>query len=87
MRIRELLSYIDVKSAKITPRGETRRILDLCHNSKYATPNCLFFCKSGALTDGHIYAPHAYKNGARIFIAERHKFFYTKFIGTNIVKW
>ena len=71
MILRELLEHIEVKSAKITPRGEARRILDLCHNSRHATPNCLFFCKSGALTDGHIYAPHAYQNGARLFIAER----------------
>ena len=71
MTIRDIMGMIEIRSSHITRFGENRRILSLCHNSRYATPNSLFFCKGGALTDGHIYAPHAYKNGARLFIAER----------------
>lgn len=71
MKIRDILSEIDVISAYIPDAMNRRRILSLCHNSKYATPTCAFFCKAGALADGHLYATHAYENGARIFIAER----------------
>ena len=71
MKINDLLSEIDVISSYIPEPMTRRRILTLCHNSKHATPTCAFFCKAGALVDGHRYAPHAYENGARIFIAER----------------
>lgn len=71
MKIKDILSEIDVISSYIPDAMNRRRILSLCHNSKYATPTCAFFCKAGALADGHLYAPHAYENGARIFIAER----------------
>lgn len=71
MTIRDIIEKINVTSAHISSMGERRRILDLCHDSRKATPHCLFFCKSGALVDGHAYAPHAYKNGARVFVAER----------------
>ncbi len=71
MTIRDILEKIDVVSSYISPKGERHRILSLCHDSRRATPQSLFFCKSGALTDGHIFAQHAYKNGARLFIAER----------------
>ena len=71
MTIRDIIEKIEVSSAYISPLGEKRRILALCHDSRRATPHCLFFCKSGALADGHAFAPHAYKNGARLFIAER----------------
>ena len=71
MILRDFLDKIDVISSYIAPKGDRRRILSLCHDSRRATPQCLFFCKSGALVDGHAFAPHAYKNGARLFIAER----------------
>lgn len=71
MKIKDILNQIDVISSYIPDAMNRRRILSLCHNSKYATPTCAFFCKAGALADGHLYAPHAYENGARIFIAER----------------
>jgi len=71
MKIKDILGKIDVISSYIPDAMNRRRILSLCHNSKYATPTCAFFCKAGALADGHLYAPQAYENGARIFIAER----------------
>ena len=71
MKINDILCEIDVITSYIPDAMKRRRILSLCHNSRYATPTCAFFCKAGALTDGHLYAPHAYANGARIFIAER----------------
>jgi len=71
MKINDILCEIDVIRSYIPDEMKRRRILSLCHNSKYATPTCAFFCKAGALTDGHLYAPNAYANGARIFVAER----------------
>ncbi len=71
MRINDLLHLIDISSSYIPEKIYSLPVLSLCHNSKHATPNSVFFCKKGALTDGHLYAHNAYSNGARIFIAER----------------
>lgn len=71
MKIREIIKKIEYISAKVPRELYGREIRSLCHNSRYASPTCLFFCKTGAMTDGHIYAPQAYMNGARLFIAER----------------
>ncbi len=71
MRIRDILQSIDIVSHSVPQKMLSRQIVSLCHNSRYADPTCLFFCKRGALTDGHKYAPHAYENGARFFVAER----------------
>lgn len=71
MKINDILNNIDVTSSHIPNETRKRVILSLCHDSRRATPTCAFFCKKGALSDGHEYAFHAYANGARIFIAER----------------
>ena len=71
MRIRDVLQSIDFTSHSVPQNMLSRQIASLCHNSRYADPTCLFFCKRGALTDGHKYAAHAYENGARFFVAER----------------
>lgn len=71
MKITDIIRELDVLSAYIPTPMRRRTVLTLCHNSKYATPTCAFFCKTGALADGHTYAYSAYLNGARIFIAER----------------
>lgn len=71
MRISDVLQNIDIVSHSIPQNMLSRRMASLCQNSRYANPTCLFFCKKGALTDGHKYASHAYENGARFFVAER----------------
>ncbi len=70
MNIEDIVKDINVISSYIPNELMGARVLSLCHNSKYATPYCAFFCKKGARTDGHEYAKYAYENGARIFIAE-----------------
>lgn len=70
MKIQDILNNIDVISSHVPDATRRRVILSLCHDSRRATPTCAFFCKKGALSDGHEYAFHAYANGARIFIAE-----------------
>lgn len=71
MKIKDIIEKIDVTSAHIPEELNRRTILSLCHNSSQACPTCAFFCKKGAVTDGHTYAYSAYLNGARIFVAER----------------
>lgn len=71
MNILSMLDKIEVTSSYIPDGVKNRKILSLCHDSRKASPTSLFFCKVGALTDGHFFAPAAYKNGARLFIAER----------------
>ena len=71
MKITDIIKELEVLSAYIPAPMRRRTVLTLCHNSKYATPTCAFFCKTGAIADGHAYAYSAYLNGARIFIAEK----------------
>lgn len=70
MRLKELLSSIKINkySSDTFPNID---VLCLCHDSRRAVVGSVFVCKSGAVSDGHGYAPAAYANGARVFIAER----------------
>ena len=70
MKIREIIDCLDVVSLKIPKGMRGRTIAHLCHNSRAATATCLFFCKRGALVDGHRYAKSAYEKGARFFVVE-----------------
>ena len=71
MKIKEVLRALHFVSWSIPENMRGREILTLCHDSRLATPTCLFFCKVGAITDGHLYAKNAYQNGARFFVVER----------------
>lgn len=44
---------------------------DIAYNSKKAKKNYIFVCIKGETLDGHKYAKDAYKNGCRIFIAQK----------------
>ena len=71
MKIKEILANLNYISLRIPTGIRMPEIVSLCHNSKHADPTCLFFCKRGALSDGHRFARHAYENGARYFVVER----------------
>ena len=71
MKIQDIIQKIEVTSLYVPEELYRRTVLSLCHSSTSACPTCAFFCKRGAVTDGHDYAYAAYLNGARIFIAER----------------
>lgn len=71
MKIKDIILSLDCVSYKIPKGMRGRTIVHLCHNSRSASPTCLFFCKRGALCDGHKYARSAYENGARFFVVER----------------
>ncbi len=45
-------------------------VSDIAYNSKKAGENIVFVCLSGAVTDGHRYAPMAYEKGSRVFVCE-----------------
>ena len=70
MKITDIINEISVISSYIPIEMLECDILSLCHDSRRAAPTCAFFCKTGALTDGHLFAPNAYEKGARIFVAE-----------------
>ena len=71
MKIKDIVANLDVVSLSIPAEMRGRTIAHLCHNSRAASPTCLFFCRRGALTDGHKYAMSAYEKGARFFVVER----------------
>ena len=71
MKIGDIIRSLDCISYNIPVNMRGRTIAHLCHNSRIASPTCLFFCKRGALVDGHRYAKNAYENGARFFVVER----------------
>ena len=50
----------------------SEREIDFVTNSSFeATEGSIFVCIKGFSADGHIFAPHAYGNDCRVFIAER----------------
>ena len=73
MILKELLSAIDY--TEIVNRSgisiDKTEISSLSSYSDNATENSLFVCISGSVTDGHGYAPEAYKRSCRVFVAER----------------
>ena len=71
MKVKEIMENIRYLSWSIPKELRGREVFSLCHDSRRATPNCVFFCKAGAVTDGHRYAMNAYMNGARLFVVER----------------
>ena len=71
MKISDILNEINVISSYIPDDYLGKDIISLCHDSRRATPGSVFFCKTGAANDGHLFAPSAYENGARVFVAER----------------
>ncbi len=46
-------------------------IHSLCYHSREANEHAVFFCLVGKTSDGHTYAPSAYRAGCRIFIVEQ----------------
>lgn len=46
-------------------------IVDLCYDARKAQSGMVFFALQGRTLDGSLYIPQAYKNGSRIFVAEK----------------
>ena len=73
--LRDILSAVP-DGAPLGNTGAWRRIWDepismLRCDSRLATAGTVFFCLVGKTSDGHLYAPGAYRNGCRVFVVER----------------
>ena len=66
MRLCELLSFLPPE-----PSFADVEIDLITENSAKATKSALFVCISGSRADGHAYAADAYRNGCRVFLAQR----------------
>ena len=53
------------------PGAESLQVTDLAYDSRVASPGSLFFCRAGALDDGHRYAADAVAAGAVALVCER----------------
>ncbi|MCL2881488.1 MAG: UDP-N-acetylmuramoyl-L-alanyl-D-glutamate--2,6-diaminopimelate ligase [Coriobacteriia bacterium] len=49
----------------------TLRVMSLAHNSRQVCPGTLFFCITGAQSDGHDFAADAVRSGAAALVVER----------------
>lgn len=67
MKLSSLLSKIGIS---LPPELQTATVGAITQNSKTAGSGTLFVCLCGAHTDGHAFAPAAYANGCRWFVAE-----------------
>ena len=64
MRATELFCGFD------TPVLPDKELLTLTENASLANQDAVFVCIRGARHDGHRFAPDAYRNGCRFFVAE-----------------
>ena len=66
----KVIDYSEVINRSGTD-AECVEIESLCSDSRKAKAGSVFVCISGTVSDGHEYSINAYKNGCRIFVAER----------------
>ena len=72
--IESLLTTLAGGIAPTTPLWDSAKnaiITALCYDSRLATEGTVFFCLVGKVSDGHTFAPSAYRRGCRFFVAER----------------
>ncbi|NLA77466.1 MAG: UDP-N-acetylmuramoyl-L-alanyl-D-glutamate--2,6-diaminopimelate ligase [Clostridiales bacterium] len=66
MILSEILRGIEC-SGSFLPDAE---INDIAYDSRKTGTGIMFVCLTGAKSDGHAFAPDAYENGSRVFVAE-----------------
>lgn len=66
MILSEIIKNFDTKVI-----GDNVQVKNLCHNSKEVTKGDMFFCLTGGVVDGHMFAKEAEANGASVIVAER----------------
>lgn len=64
----ELLPPAGQHPTRLSPPPLSFEITALCYDSRKAVDTCLFFCLTGAMSDGHDYALSAYRAGVRFFV-------------------
>lgn len=70
MKLNELLGKVNIIGGDRC-LAEKTEVSYLCCDSRKASQGSVFVCISGAVSDGHNFAPAAYEKGCRVFIAER----------------
>ncbi len=65
------LTVLQVNSRTLWEQYQSATIRTLCYHSRKAAPGSVFFCLLGKTSDGHTYAPAAYRAGCRIFVVEQ----------------
>ena len=70
MRIGKVVENIEYISLHLPKELSEHDIVSLCQDSRKADGDCIFFCRKGAISDGHKYARQAYDKGARFFVIE-----------------
>lgn len=70
MKLGKLLENVNIKDRLHAALCEID-ITSVCCDSRKAMPGSVFVCISGAVSDGHDFAPSAYEHGCRVFVAER----------------
>lgn len=74
--LRELIKALPSPVFLAPATEEARRraldtpVRDICYDSRTAGAGSLFFCLRGAKSDGHAFAPAAYRQGTRVFVGE-----------------
>ncbi len=70
MNLKELLQDTAV-ACPFPELSEGIEITSICCDSRKAAAGSLFVCISGAVSDGHDYAPSAYEHGCRVFVVQK----------------
>lgn len=70
MKLNELLGKVNIIGGDRSAIEKTE-ISSLCCDSRKASAGSVFVCISGAVSDGHSFAPSAYEKGCRVFVAEK----------------
>ncbi len=71
MKLDLLIKSLKRRGLYIPDGFENLNITSVCHDSRRATPTCIFVCRKGVAVDGHEFARGAYANGAKVFVVER----------------
>lgn len=71
-----------VGDGRLWNRLNTTPITALCCDSRLAGAGTVFFCLVGKTSDGHLYAPGAYRNGCRVFVVQT-----PQELPTDAVQW
>ena len=72
MRLSEIAALLRPLQVRgLEPGEDATEVTDLAFDSRRASPGSLFFCRPGAVDDGHRHAPAAVAAGAVGLIVER----------------
>ncbi|HEY4938969.1 MAG TPA: Mur ligase domain-containing protein, partial [Actinomycetota bacterium] len=72
MRLSEIAALVRPLQVRgLGPGEDATEVTDLAFDSRRTSPGSLFFCRPGAVDDGHRHAPAAVAAGAVALVVER----------------